>query len=74
MSDRTTVLVVDVVAGWCIGNGVATVLVLLHPVSMSAALAFRNVVVAGILVGGFVTMVLTGVRDYRRLDPFDRCR
>jgi membrane-associated phospholipid phosphatase len=72
MTDRSSVLLVDVVAGWCIGNGIAVILVMLHPVSMSALLAFRNVVVAGLFVGGFVTMLLTGVRDYRRLDPFGR--
>lgn len=66
-SARTAILVADVLTGWFIGNALAMLLVVTHPVQMSFALVVRNVFVAGLAAGVLITLLITGARDAHRL-------
>lgn len=66
-SARTAILVADAVAGLFLGNALAMVLVVTHPVQMPFGLLVRNVFVAGLVTGVLITVLITGARDAHRL-------
>lgn len=66
-SARSAILVADAVAGLFLGNALAMVLVVTHPVQMPFGLLLRNVFVAGLVTGVLITVLITGARDAHRL-------
>ncbi|QLG64302.1 hypothetical protein [Halorarum salinum] len=66
-SARSAILVVDAVTGLFLGNALAMVLVVTHPVQMPFGLLLRNVFVAGLVTGVLITVLITGARDAHRL-------
>ena len=71
-SARTAILVADAVAGLFLGNALAMVLVVTHPVQMPALLVIRNVFIAGLVAGVIITLLITGARDAHRLGLLNR--
>lgn len=71
-SARTAILVADAAAGWAIGNTLAMLLVVTHPLEMPTVMIVRNVFVAGLIAGVLITLLITGARDAHRLGLLDR--
>ena len=71
-SAKTAILVADAAVGWALGNTLAMVLVVTHPVQMPTLMIVRNVFVAGLIAGVLITLLITGARDAHRLGLLGR--
>ncbi|WP_313696259.1 hypothetical protein [Halorarum halobium] len=71
-SPKTAILVADAAVGLAIGNVLAMLLVVTHPVQMSTMLLVRNVFIAGFVAGVLITLLITGARDAHRLGLLTR--